>query len=356
MLFSSKNIAFGLDIGDKSVKLIELKNIKNLAGKQHLALTAFNETAIPEGMIENGEIKNAPEITKIIKNCVRSAKGRFLSTPAVIASLPESQSYLKIISVPKDKKGVLSRDFVEGILNQHFPVEANKLYFDWHFIAADKIMVGAAHKNIVDSFTSVIEQAGLMPLSLEIESLALSRALVGKNEMPEKKYKIIMDLGATRSSIITIYQNNPIFTLNISLSGDGMTQEIAKEKKISFEKAEELKRLCGFDIKKCPIEVKKIITAIINQSVKTIEVGISYINRLLKIKIDKIYICGGVSSMAKLAGALSDKLKIKFRHADPMINITIDKHLSISNDELLKYATAIGLALRGMERDVLTFK
>ncbi|MFA5134057.1 MAG: pilus assembly protein PilM [Patescibacteria group bacterium] len=355
MPFSQKNIAFGLDIGDKSIKLAEVKLIKNLRSQEHLVLTCFNETPVPEGFIINGEIKNVPEIVKIIKNCVKGANGRILSTKAVIASLPESQSYLKIINIPKTRDKITG-DFVEGILSQHFPLESSKSYFDWQFIDSDKIMLGVAPKNIVDSFTSVIEQADLIPLSLEIESTAISRAILLGDSSLEKKYKIIMDLGATRSSIIATYDNNPVLTLNIPLSGDGMTQEIAKSKKIPFEKAEELKLLCGFDVKRCPVEIKKIIASIINSSIKKIQTGINYINRLLRIKIDKIYICGGVASMAKLSNSLSEKLRVKIRHADPASKILIDKKLKISNEELLKYTTAIGLAIKGTERDVLAPK
>ena len=353
MLFSPKNLAFGLDIGDKSIKIAELKFIKNLRGKEYLVLTSFNETPIPEGMIVNGEIKNAPEVIKTIKTCVKNVRGRYLSTRSVIASLPESQSYLKIVTIPKNKRESVNHDFVESILSQHFPIETNRLYFDWQFIDSDKIMIGAAPKNIVDSFMSVIEQADLIPLSMEIESIAISRALLNGGDASDKKYKIIMDLGATRSSIIATYQNNPVLTLNIPLSGDGMTQEIAKSEKISFEKAEELKLLCGFDVQKCPVKIKKILSSIISSSVKKIETGIHYINRLLRIKMDKIYICGGVSGMAKLTISLSDKLKVKVRHADPLGNIVVDKKIAASNEELLKYTTAIGLAIRGTEHDVL---
>ncbi|MFH1193799.1 MAG: pilus assembly protein PilM [bacterium] len=355
MLFNSKNIAFGLDIGDKSIKLVELTLIKNLRGKQSLTLTAFNESPVPAGMIENGEIKNAPEVVKIIKNCVKTAKGRLVSAKTVVASLPESQSYLKIISVPENKKGDISQSFVESILSQHFPIDAAKSYTDWQFIDDDKIMIAVAPKNIVDSFTSVIEQAGLIPLSLEMESIAISRALANSAEPDEKKYKIVMDLGATRSSIVAIFQNNPVLTLHIPLSGDEMTDEIAKAEKISFEKAEELKFVCGFDVKKCPAKIKKIISSIVASSIKKIDTGIHYINRLLRVKIDKIYICGGVAGMAKLAGSLSDGLKIKVRHANPTANITVNKKIMLSDTELLKYTTAIGLAERGTEWDVLIF-
>lgn len=363
MLFSPKNIAFGLDIGDKTIKLVELRRIKNLRGKERLVLVSFNEVSAPAGVMINGEIKNPPAVINAIKSCVKGVKGKFLSTRAVVASLPESQSYLKIISLPKNpvkggvfnetnKKNGIKRNDVERLISQHFPIEAEKLYFDWQPLEEGKIMLGAAPRNIVDSYANIIEQAGLIPLSLEIESLALSRALIDKKETNGGS-KIFMDLGATRSAIIATYHNNPVVTLNIPLSGDSMTNEIAKSEKINFEKAEQLKLECGFDIKKCSPKIKKVINSILCGAIKEIDAGVRYISRLLQIKIDKIFICGGVSAMSKIASALSDGLKIKFRHADPLVNIVLSKKIKWSDDDILRYATAIGLAMRGTEPQAL---
>ncbi len=353
MLFSPKNIAFGLDIGDKTIKLVQLQRIKNLRGVEKLTLVSFNEAPLPDAVIGNGEIKNAPAVIAAIKKCVKGAKGKILGTRAVVASLPESQSYLKVVSLPANKKEKFNETDVERILDQHFPVEAEKLYFDWQTIGGGKILIGAASKNIVDSFTNVIEQADLIPLSLEIESIALARALIDIKEQNGGPPKIFMDLGATRSAIIATYQNNPIIALNIPLSGEYMTEEIAKAEKITFEKAEQLKMECGFDLKKCPPRIKKTVGEIFDSSVKQIETGLRYINRLLQIKTDKIFICGGVSTMPRITSVLSDGLKLKVRHADPSVNITISKKINLGTEDLLRYATAIGLAIRGTEQQVL---
>lgn len=356
MLFSPKNIAFGLDIGDKTVKLVELRLIKNLKGEEHLLLTAFNEAAIPDECIVAGEIKNAPVVVSAIKNCIKGARGGILKTRAVVASLPESQSYVKIISLPKGKQENLTRGDVAQILDQHLPVEAAKLYFDWRPVDTSKIIVGAAPKNVIDSYTNIIEQADLIPLSLEIESMALARALLDKNDSGVDKTKIFMDLGATRSAIIATYHNNPIVALNVPLAGEAITKEIAKSEKISPEKAEELKILCGADPKKCPPKIKKIINSAFDAAIKPIEDGLHYINRLLQTKIDKILICGGLAAAPKITSILSDGLKIKVRHADPLVNIALGKKIKFKSEDFLKYATAIGLAIRGTEQDVLMLK
>ena len=61
-MFFYKKTAFGLDIGDRSIKLIEIKRIKNLRGVERNVLTSFNEKKIQAGIIVKGEIKNPPAV------------------------------------------------------------------------------------------------------------------------------------------------------------------------------------------------------------------------------------------------------------------------------------------------------
>ena len=350
MFFQSKNITFGLDIGSASIKLAKCKLIKNFKGHKSLVLTSLNETPLPEGIIVGGEIKNPPAVITAIKQCTKIVGGQFISTKTAITSLPEAKCYFKLIkAAQKTVNNNLYGDACK-LADKHFPIDANEFYCEWKTINKNSIAIGAAPKNIVDSYTNVVEQANLIPLSLEIESTATARALMEKNKYT-KIPKIVLDLGASSSSIIVSSHNGPLLVLNIPLSGKMMTGEIARVQKTSFEKAEKIKLNCGFDITKCPKDTKKIIVSLIDSSATQIEIGLRYINKFLKYKPSKIYICGGVSLMSKLGNTLSERLKIKVRHANPLTNVSLSKKIKISNQELLKYTTAIGLAIKGTENN-----
>ena len=356
MFFRSKNIAFGLDVSDRSIKLAELKLRKNIHGEESLVLTGHNELFIPPDIIVDGEIKNYPAAVQAIKTCLKNVRGRPLSARAVVASLPESQCYLKMLDTPKNNVEAISPKIIRGLACQHFPTEENELYYDWQIINGNKIIIGAAARNTVDSYAEIIEQAGLIPLSLEIESIAIARALIKKEGARKNDARVLIDLGAGHSSIIVVRDGNPILTLNMPLSGNAMTKAIAESQKLTIERAEALKIKCGLDLKNCPASVKKTIGDIINSSVKQIRCGLQYVGRILKYRFDKIYICGGVAGMNKIAPILSDRLKIKVRLADPLANIILDKTIKLAGGELLKYTTAIGLAIRGTEYDLLKLK
>lgn len=346
MLLQPKTNAFGLDIGGESVKIAEIRHIKNIRGEESLVLTSINRVSIDHRATLNGEIKNPSLVIEAIKKCIKTMPGRFLKTTAVVLSIPESQSYYKVIKIPPGNRTNSIYKFLESALSKHFPIENNDLYFDWQFLSKEAVAVAGASKNIIDSYTNVIEQSALAPIVIETESAAITRALVNNNI---KTNAVFMNLGAGRSSIVVVQNNYPIFTLSIPLSGNAMSEEIARIQKISFEEAEKIKLSCGFDVKKCPIKTQKIINNIIISSTEKIKVGLQYIEKYLKYKPKKIYICGGVAMTSKIAVILSERLKVKFRHADPLVNIKVDKKLNCTSAELLKYTTAIGLAIRGAE-------
>jgi len=352
-MFFYKKTAFGLDIGDRSIKLIEIKRIKNLRGVERNVLTSFNEKKIQAGIIVKGEIKNPPAVIEAIKKCVKEAKGSLVDTKTVVTSLPETQSYFKVINTPPANYKGNMLDYIKTSIQQNFPLDDGQFYYSWQKNFKNRISIAAAPKNIVDSYTNVIEQANLIPVALELEGVAIARALINEYVGVKEKPQILIDMGASRSSLIAIDKNEIIAILHIELSGDEMRNAIAKAHKLSLEEAEKIKISCGLDLKKCPIKIRKTINNIIHSNSKQIKSGLSFVNRILPTKADKVYICGGVSQMSKITSILSDNLKMKVRHADPLRNIALNKKINLSNEELLKFITAIGLAIRGINNNIL---
>ena len=61
-----KQHAFGLDISDRSIKVIALE--KTSAG---LKLASFGQAKVRAGIIDKGEVKNTKELAGIIKKAIK---------------------------------------------------------------------------------------------------------------------------------------------------------------------------------------------------------------------------------------------------------------------------------------------
>ena len=79
--------AFGLDISDRGLKIIELKK-----KRQGLVLENFGEAFIKQGVIKNGEIKKQNDLINALKKVVKNAKLPKKNFYANV-SLPEKKAF-----------------------------------------------------------------------------------------------------------------------------------------------------------------------------------------------------------------------------------------------------------------------
>lgn len=335
---------FGLDIGDLSLKIVLLKK----RGKR-IKLKTYREKTVPDDYFLKGEIKKENELAKFIRDFVKETK---ISSPYVVAILPETKTFIKMIEITCPKKGDILEEIKKEI-ELYVPLKIDDVYFDWQEISRKrdrvKILVGLSPKNIVDSYLKVLKMAGLKPVVLEIESLAILRALISKTEGLTKPI-IILDLGATRSSLIIVDEGVIQLTISQPFAGITLTKDIASALEIDFKKAEEIKKNYNEEKNQNPL-VGKIIFSFLSNLEKVLRDHINFYKESSRKKIEEIILCGGGANLFQLPTFLEKKLKIKVKKGNPWINIT-DEKIPFSEDISLTYTTAVGLALRGLDEKI----
>jgi type IV pilus assembly protein PilM len=352
--FSKKINSFGLDLSDLSIKIIDLKK----AGSA-LALAGFGRQEIPEGIIENGEIKKKGELIKIIAKTVKESKGGAIKSKDCVVSLPETESYIRVIQLPEMKNEEI-KEAIKWELEANIPVAVEDVYFDWQILNFPSkrpnelcVLIGALPKTLVDPYLDVIKKAGLNPLAFEIESIATARAVIKEGE--QSNPVIIVDLGAKRASFIIFAVGSVWLTTSLPISNNLLIDDIASAFKISKEEARDLKFKVGLDKEKDE-KIYQAMEPRLAELVKEIKKYMDYYETLLpkylpKTTIDKILLCGGGANLEGLPLFLSPILKIHVELANPWINIfdaEAKKLPELSFSDSLSYTTAIGLALRGI--------
>ena len=364
--------AFGLDISDLSLKIISLKK----RGK-FLNLDSFGEAKIEPGTIEEGEIKNEEALAKIIKEAILKLKRGKIKTRYVVASLPEEKAFLQVIQLPIMKEEELKKAVIFEAEN-YIPLPIDEVYLDFQVVKPVynhldhiDILIAALPKKTVDPYLNSIKKAGLHPKSFEIESQAISRAMI-KNELSPFPI-LLIDFGATRTSFIIFSGYSLRFTASIPVSSQKFTEAISKTLKIDLAEAEKLKIKHGIEEKlkikfkneKSEIEKEKsnIFEALIpsfTDLTEQIKKYISYYQDHAQHEhlapdgknISKILLCGGGANLKGLTELLTAELKIPTEMGNPWINILPEKLREVPElpyDESLGYTAALGLALRGIK-------
>jgi len=342
--------AFGLDFSDLKLRLIQFKKSRG-----SFRLQCFNELDIPQGYIVDGEIKDTSAVQDLLKKLINHPiEGKILGNH-VVASLPERRTFIKVIEIPQIPEEEIF-GAVKWETERHIPISIDEMYLDWQLLENIKpvtnnklrIVVAVAPKIIVDSYTNILKQINLEPIALETESTAIACCLINE-KAASVDASIIVDIGASRTSLI-IYDYGVIqYSSTLEVSGNEMTNLISKKLNLTFEQAEKAKIICGLDEKKGKGVIKNILDSTIQQLIKKIQESITFYQTHYSDvhKINTILMCGGVSQMKKLNITIEKNLGMVVQLGNPLINLknfkTTDKFTA---NRYLSFTTAIGLSLR----------
>ena len=341
--------SFGLDIGDQSLKYVELISTKN-----GVRVGRYGEQVIPAGVIELGKIKN-PKLMEEALIKLRKEVG----LKSVRVSVPEEQVYLFRLRL--EKEGLVSiKESIELVLEEHIPLQASEAIFDYEIIYEDaqslELQVATIPKSVIDSYLSVFKNAQISILSFELEAQAIARAVIKKDDLGTY---MIVDFGQNNTGIFIISRGVAMFTSTLDVGGIMLNNMISKNFKISFEEAEKMKRQYGLE-RNAPN--KELFSVLLNSvSVLRDEVVKHFIywhthkdeEGRNNPPINKIIFCGGDSNLIGLVDYFSVSTKNPVEMANVWVNIVDTKKFvpEIDFKKALSFAAAIGLALRNFEKD-----
>ncbi|MDD4901944.1 MAG: type IV pilus assembly protein PilM [Patescibacteria group bacterium] len=373
----------GLDISDLSIKLVQLKK----TGKK-IKIQALGKIDLPPGLLANGEIINQKELAKSIRKLVAHPEwGKVTGREAAIC-LPEGKTFLKIVEI--DKQSSDKNKAVKSELEKHVPLPIDDLLFDWQIIGdsghSNLVLIGAAPKKLVNDHQELLKECRLLASVVETEPISVCRCLLSSENPAYRgaanKNSAIVDIGATDASLTFYSKNTILFSVNLPISGEAITQKIAAALEIDHAQAEKVKILYGLVNNSEETEAKKIIDDLADDLKDKCTEALAFFNHHFSAwgPIEKIILCGGGANIKDLDKLIRKETGINTIRGDVLVNFLGNKKnffgqfnrsfglntdfldeeqnkktkakesktIKISHDVSLCYATAIGLALRGI--------
>ena len=343
--------AFGLDLSDLSIKVLELER----EGKRE-KIVGYGALDVPPGLIEDGKIIDKEKVAACIREAVKKAGPKKISTKKVICSVPESKAFLRIISIPKMKEEE-SQEAIKWEIEASIPLSIDQVYYDWQFIEADvsgkqNILTLAVGKETIDEMTAVLEMAGLAVYGFEVESVASARSLIDQKNIAKEKASFIIDLGSQRTGFIVVVKGIPYFTSSIPFSSESINDAIGKSLNLNFQEAEKAKVNQGIENAESGNPIFTAINSLLENLGQEIEKTLDFYGEMNKetIEVEKIILCGGGANLKGLIPYLEKRLGKVVELGNPWVNLKIKNNLPIINKEnAVRYCTVVGLALRGLE-------
>ena len=335
----------GIDIGSSSVKICELSS-----SKKSYKLTKFAIRPLPESSFFEGEVQKQDEVTEIVKELVDEIKPK---SSFACVGIWGPNVISKRIQVGEGSLEDLGSQ-VEWELEQYVPFDLDEATTDFHIIGENdrgnrEVLAVTAKTDLIENFMAMVNDSGLEVKIIDSNQIALANIFshVYRDEMDQTEDSfLIIEIGASLTNIIVCRSSIIVFSREVFLGGNLVTEKIKKSMGVTFEEAEELK-VSGDQNGNLPEEIISIINESFDSFVSEIKPALDFYYTSSEDKtVKRCYITGGSSLLPGLADVLSEKLKLEVLLFDPFEKIDINDNNF--NGEMLSIISSAGISVLGL--------
>jgi len=356
-LFKSKrNYFIGVDFGTSAVKIVEF-----CYRNQRINLENYGWVDL--GLIPNSE-NNQLKFETTYENKLKIYLAKIiqkmkLNSDSAFVSLPGFNGLVTLIDFPEMKDDELEKA-IQFEAHKYIPTPLDEVSLSWDVISRTKdkgqtesgqikqkriqVILVAAPKKEISKYEKIFDYSGLSIQVIELETFALSRALIGE----DLGTFLIIDIGARATNIVLVDKGIIKANRNIDAGGNEVTNTIADSLNVSKVRAEMLKK-----DKKDLLNSKELSIVIptfelINNEV--LRIISAYKDKNKSGRIDGIILSGGGGKLVGLDEYFSKSIGIKTIVGDPWKKIYFEERMKpLINDLGGSFSVVIGLAMRGVE-------
>ena len=348
MFLRKKSEIIGLDIGSSSIKVIQLEDEDG-----GYRLSKFGMRTLEPEMIVDGTIMDSVRCVETLQGLL---KDQSITAKDAVISLSGHSVIIKRVSLPQMTEDELAES-IKWEAEQYIPFDINDVDIDFQilnsFVDADgkpqiDVLLAAVKKDKLSEYTSLVIEAGLKPVIVDIDSFALENMYEINYGTNEKETVALINIGASITNINILQKGMFAFMRDVSIGGNKYTESIQKELGLSYEDAEKAKR--GEDVEGVnTFTIDTIIENVSTEIVSEITRSFGYFKTSSGSEnIDKLLLSGGSSGMKNLNTFLQEHLGIEVETVNPFKHIKIPPEFDSNfiTEVTPLAAVAVGLGIR----------
>jgi type IV pilus assembly protein PilM len=349
-------LVVGLDIGTSAVRAAEL----DLSHSPPVLVT-YGQVGLPHDCLADGEIKDSSAVTEAITKLWQNGKFSSSSVIVGIAGLRAITREIDLPFVPDNEVDSAVRFQSEEVIP--FPPDqtilSSQILSDYTSPEGDKmrrILVAAAHIDLVNGVIDTVEKAGLTVEGVDLISSALVRAIGGHEDTEQPEAIVSVGAGLT---VVVVHQNGrPQFVRTIGSGGNATTAGISGSLDIPTSDAEGIKRRIsegGIQMQAAERSAQPSINDLVSEIRNSIQYFASLPGRL---PVSRVLLTGGGSALHGLASALESQVRLPVLSVSPLTRLNTSK-LDLTEEQANEVSpvlsTPIGLALSEPDKAIKKF-
>lgn len=341
MIFGRGRSPIGLDIGSGYLKIVQFKDIKS-----GYELELFDMLPLPPELIVDGSIIDSLRLVDSLKELIRKAKIK--TKDATISLAGHSSVIIKRVSLPEMSEEELSES-IKFEAEQYIPFDIEDVNLDFQILGPKEepgqmdVILVAVKKDVINEFLSVVKEAGLTPLIVDVNSFALENIYEINYEIEPDRNIAIINIGTSTINMNILKGGISVFTRDSAVGSNLHTEALQREFNLTYETAERLK-------KGEPVENVAAEDALPVMELASGEI-IGEVSRSLEYfpeDVNEVILSGGCALVKDFPNLLAEKIGVETKVMEPFKNIKIPKRFDVTYIEEIApmLSVAAGLALR----------
>ncbi len=347
MIFRKKDQLIGIDIGSSSIKVAELKSF----GKGYV-LNKLGMADLQDGLVEDGRVMDPDALAEIIRMLFRTQK---IKCKNVAISTGGYSVVIKTIVVPTaSEKELLGSIRVQA--EQYIPYDIEDVNIDFQIMGTSEfsddqmnVLLVAVKKDLVAEYIDLINQAGLNPCVIDVDSFALQNIYEMVYRPVAEEMVLLVDVGMSKISLNILKGNQSLMMRDVASGTGQIRDEIMSELGCSASRAEKiLEGARGGEISEA--RIKEIFSNWIHTCCSEIQAVVkSYLAKASEGELEQILVSGGGTLVDGFIDTLALDLSARASVLDPFQGVSFNpKQFSPSLLASLRpqVSIAMGLSLR----------
>jgi type IV pilus assembly protein PilM len=335
---------WGLDIGQRALKALKLENIEG-----ELQVAAFD-------IIEHPKILTAeqPDRIQLIRNSLMQflARNDVTGIPVAVA-VPGASSFTRFVKLPPVEKKKVP-DIVRFEAEQQIPFPIESVVWRWqtfHDPDSPDVEVGifAMKRDAVAEALSHFVETDLKVDIVQMAPLSLYNFMRFDGQIAPEGATLLADVGTDKTDLV-VADGARIWTRTIQIGGNDFTEALVKAFKLSFAKAERLKRTAATS--KYARQIFQAMRPVFADLVQEIQRSVGYYTSLHReTRFKRLIGLGNGFRLPGLQKFLEQNLGIPVVRIDSYNRLRPSPTVNAPTftENVLSFAVAYGLALQGLE-------
>jgi len=340
---------WGIDVGRCALKAIKLRAAAD--GKVEI---------VAHEHVEHAKILSQPDADR--HALIGAALEKFLShndisKDAIVVSVPGQHTLARFTKLPPVAAKRIP-DIVRYEADQQIPFDMDEVIWDYQTFQQEglpdlEVGIFAMKRELIREHLLHFEQAAIEPIGVQSGPLAVYNmahfdGLVGKDTT------ILLDIGAENTDLV-VATTDSLWTRTIPIGGNSFTEALVKSFKLSFAKAENLKRTAATS--KYARQIFQAMRPIFADLVQELQRSIGFYSTTHRdTNVERVVGVGNAFLLPGLQKYLQQNLSMTVDRPEAFQNVVPSAvaEQPAFREQILSFAVAYGLALQGLELTKVT--